>query len=62
MYEIRILVPETEIMKETPWSRILGGNSVDKEFLEIVGSGKPMGSVLEETISVSVTMLIRVQK
>ena len=35
-------------MKETPWLRIRGQNSVDKEFLEIVGSGKPMGSVPKE--------------
>ena len=35
-----------EIMKETPWSRIRGQNSVVKEFLEIVGNGKPTGSVL----------------
>ena len=51
-----------DIMKETPWSRIRGQNSVDKEFLEIVGNGKPTGSVLKETIAVSVTMLIGVQK
>ena len=44
-----------EIMRETPWSRIKGQNSVDKEFLEIVGNGKPKGSVLKETIVVSVT-------
>ena len=25
-----------EILKETPWSRIRGQNSVDQEFLEIV--------------------------
>ena len=37
-------------------------NSVDKEFLEIVGNGKPTGSLLKETIAVSVTMLISVQK
>ena len=36
-----------EIMKETPWSRIQGQNSVYKEFLEIVGNGSPTGSVLE---------------
>ena len=30
-------------MKETPWSRIRGQNSVDKEFLEIFGNGKPKG-------------------
>ena len=62
MYEIRILAPETEIMKETPWSRIKRQNSVDKEFLEIVGNGKPTGSVLKETIAVSVTIYINVQK
>ena len=33
-----------------------------KEFLEIVGNGSPTGSVLEETIAVSVTILINVQK
>ena len=32
-------------MKETPWSRIMGQNSVDKELLEIVGNGKPTDSV-----------------
>ena len=37
-------------------------NSVDKEFLEIVGDGSPTGSVLELTIAVSVTILISVQK
>ena len=50
--------PETEIMKETPW----GQNSVDKEFLETVGNVKPTGSVLEETIAVSATILISVEK
>ena len=30
-------------MKETPWSRIQGQNSVYKEFLEIVGNGKANG-------------------
>ena len=35
---------------------------MNKELLEIVGSGKPTGSVLKETIAVSVTMLISVQK
>ena len=49
-------------MKETPWSRIKGQNSVDKEFFEIVGNGKPTGSALKETSVVSVTMLISVQK
>ena len=38
-----------------------GKNSVDKEFLEIVGNGKPTGSVLKETIAVSVTISINVQ-
>ena len=54
--ETRILAPGMEIMKETPWSRIRGQNSVYKEFLEIVGNGSPTGSVLEETIAVSATM------
>ena len=49
-----ILEPEMEIMKETPWSRIKEQNSVYKEFLKIVGNGKPMGSVLKETMAVSV--------
>ena len=39
---VRILRPETEIMKGTRWSRIRGQNSV------IVGNGKPTGSVLKE--------------
>ena len=45
-----------EIMRETPWSRIRGQNSVYKEFLEILGNGSPTGSVLEETIAVSATI------
>ena len=36
-----------------------GQNSVYKEFLEIVGIGNPTGSVLVETIVVSVTMSIK---
>ena len=44
-FETRILGPEMEILRRTPWSRIQGQNSVYKEFLEIVGSGKPTGSV-----------------
>ena len=60
--EIGILAPETAIMKETPWSRIRRHNSVDKEFLEIVGNGKPTGSVLEETIAVSAMISISVEK
>ena len=39
-----------------------GQNSVYKEFLEIVGNGSPTGSVLEETIVVSATILISVEK
>ena len=62
IFEIRILAPETEIMKETPWSRISEQNSVYKEFLEIVGNESPTGSVLEETFAVSVTISISVQK
>ena len=46
-----------EILRRTPWSRIREQNSVYKEFLEIVGSGKPTGSVLKETIAVSVTII-----
>ena len=49
-------------MKRTPCSRIREQNSVYKEFLEIVGNEKPTGSVLKETIVVSVTILINVQK
>ena len=61
MYELKILKPETEIKKQTPWSRILGQNSVDKELSEIVGNGKLAGSVLKETVAVSFTMSISVQ-
>ena len=50
-----------EIIRKTPWSRIREQNIVDKEFLEIVGNGKPTGSVLKETIAVSVKMSISVQ-
>ena len=50
------------IMRETPCLRSRGQNSVDKEFLEIVGSGQPTGSALKLTIVVSVTMSINVQK
>ena len=44
-FEIRILGPEVEILRRTPWSRIREQNSVYKEFLEIVGNGKPTGNV-----------------
>ena len=60
--ETRILELETEIMRDTPWSRIRERNSVDKAFLEIVGSGKPTGSVLKETIAVSATIWTSVGK
>ena len=33
-----------------------------KEFLEIVGNGKPTGSVCKETIAVSATISISVEK
>ena len=48
-------------MKETPWSRIRGQNSVDKGLQKIVGNGKPTGSLLKETLAVSVTISISVQ-
>ena len=51
-----------EIMRRTPWSRIGDQNSVYKEFLEIVGNGSPAGSVLKETIAVSATMSISVER
>ena len=51
-----------EILRRTPWSRIREQNSVYKEFLEIVGNGKPTGSVWKETIAVSATILISVEK
>ena len=62
IYETGTLGPETEIMRRTPWSRIKEQNSVDKEFLEIAGNGKPTGSAPKETIAVSITMSINVQK
>ena len=31
-YESRILAPETEIMRQTPWSRFREQNSVNKEL------------------------------
>ena len=43
-------------------SGIKGQNSVDKEFLEIVGNKKPTGSVLKVTIVVSATIWISVWK
>ena len=50
-----------EILRRTPWSRIGEQNSVYKEFLEIVGNGKPTGSVWKETIAVSATISIMVE-
>ena len=44
-FEIRILGSGMEVLRRTPWSRIREQNSVYKEFLEIVGNGKPTGSV-----------------
>ena len=35
---------------------------MDKEFLEIVGNGKPTGNVEKETFAVSATMRISVEK
>ena len=49
-------------MRETPWSRTREQNSVYKEFLEIVGNGSSTGSVLEETIAVSATISISMEK
>ena len=51
-----------EILRRMPWSRIREQNSVYKEFLEIVGSGKPTGNVWKETIAVSATIWISVVK
>ena len=51
-----------EISRRTPWSRIREQNSVYKEFLEIVGSGKPTGNAWKETIAVSATISISVGK
>ena len=61
-FEIRILGAELEILRRTPWSRIREQNSVYKEFLEIVGNGNPTGSVWKETIAVSATIWISVEK
>ena len=50
-----------EILRRTPWSRIKGQNSVDKEVLEIVGNVKPTGNVWKETIAVPDTIWISVK-
>ena len=49
-------------MKQASWSRIRGQNSVNNALWEIVGRGKPTGSVLKEAITVSVTISISVEK
>ena len=48
-------------MKGTPWSRIREQNSVNIEFQDNVGNGKPTYSVPKETIAVSGTISISVQ-
>ena len=45
IYESRILGAEMEILRRTPWSRIREQNRVSNELQEIVGNGKPTGSV-----------------
>ena len=62
IYESWILKPETEIMKETPWSRIRRQDSVDKEFLEIVGNGKPKISVQNWHSRILVRAILRGRK
>ena len=57
----RILKPEMEILKQAPWSRIRR-NSVNKEVWEIVGNGKQTRNVRKDTIAVSDTIKISVQK
>ena len=57
-----ILGTEMEMLRRTPWSRIREQNSVYKEFLEIVGNGKPTGNVWKEKIAVSATISISVKK
>ena len=43
-------------MEGTPWSRIRGRNSVNKDVKEIVGNGKLTGSVQKKTVAVSDTL------
>ena len=62
IHEIRILGSEMEILRRTPRSRIREQNSENKEFLEMVGNGKPTGSVWKETIAVSATISTSVVK
>ena len=61
IFEIRILATEMEIMRETPWSRIRRQNSVDR-ILGDCWQWKLTGSVRKETIAVSVTISISVEK
>ena len=61
-FEIKIWGAEMEILRRTPWSLIREQNSVYKELLEIVGNGKPAGSVWKKTIAVSATISISVEK
>ena len=63
IYEIRILAPE----KRKLWKKRRGQESRDKtawykEVWEIVGNGSPTGSVREETIAVSATIFINVER
>ena len=51
-----------EIMRRTPWSGIREQYSVYKEFLEVVYNGKPTGSVWKETVAVSATISMSVEK
>ena len=53
--ELRILEARNAVIKNQ------GQNSVNEELQEIVGSGKPTGSVWKETIAVSGTIWISVQ-
>ena len=39
--------PETEITRQTPWSRIREQNNVNKELLEIVGTGRSNGQCVK---------------
>ena len=39
IYELIFLKPDTEIMKETPWSRIRGQNSVNKNSWRLLAMG-----------------------
>ena len=56
-FEIIIFGAELEILRRTPWSIIRERNSVDKEFLEIVGR-----AVCERRIAVSATISIAWKK